>query len=108
MIDHGYVFGGGEWVFQDSPLRGHYFRPDVYRGIECLEDFDPWLDQVRNFPETVLLRIMRSVPSAWLEGDEENLLNLIDQLIRRRAQVERLILEMKSIFPNWERNYPVH
>ncbi len=33
FIDFGYCFHAGDWKFEDSPLRGVYYRNDVYRGI---------------------------------------------------------------------------
>ena len=36
MIDHGFAFSGADWTFQDSPLRGLYFR----RAVEGLPQSD--------------------------------------------------------------------
>ena len=33
FIDFGYCFHAGEWRFEDAPLRGVYYRNDVYREI---------------------------------------------------------------------------
>ncbi len=33
FIDFGYCFHAGEWRFDDAPLRGVYYRNDVYREI---------------------------------------------------------------------------
>ena len=33
FIDFGYCFHAGEWRFEDAPLRGVYYRNDVYRGV---------------------------------------------------------------------------
>jgi hypothetical protein len=33
FIDFGYCFHAGEWKFEDAPLRGVYYRNDVYREI---------------------------------------------------------------------------
>src|SRR5579871_6433237 len=37
MMDHGYVFGGPNWEFSDSPLQGLYFRPLVYRPVRSFD-----------------------------------------------------------------------
>ena len=44
FIDFGYCFHAGEWKFEDAPLRGVYYRNDVYREITGWESFEPWLD----------------------------------------------------------------
>ncbi len=107
MIDHGYMFGGGEWNFTDAPRHGLYFRPEIYKDVRSIDDFQPWLEKVKNFPETELLRIMRSVPAAWLQGDEDALFRLVDRLIVRRSQTERLILDLKdTLFPQWGKTIP--
>ena len=48
FIDFGYCFHAGEWRFEDSPLRGVYYRNDVYREITGWESFEPWLNANRN------------------------------------------------------------
>ena len=48
FIDFGYCFHAGEWKFEDAPLRGVYFRNDVYREITGWESFEPWLIAARD------------------------------------------------------------
>jgi hypothetical protein len=105
MIDHGFAFNGPHWDFPDSPMQGIYFRSNVYDEVECLESFQPWLDMVTYFPVEVIDEAWKSVPLPWIEGDEEHLEKLLERLLKRRSQVERLIVDVKdnrpSIFPNW-------
>jgi hypothetical protein len=105
MMDHGYVFGGPHWVLEDSPLTGLYCRPLVYEAVTGLDDFQPWLDMVTNFPEDVLDKAFRQVPDWWLNGDREALEALLERLWRRRARVPALIEDARSgrtnLFPNW-------
>jgi hypothetical protein len=42
----GYCFHAGEWKFEDVPLRGVYYRNDVYREITGWESFEPWLTRL--------------------------------------------------------------
>lgn len=91
MIDHGFLFDGPNWRFGDSPLRGLYHRPLVYRGVTGLADFEPWLERIVNFPEEVIDRTVKQIPPSWLEGDEEALANLLAQLLRRRKRVPDLL-----------------
>lgn len=107
MIDHGYLFDGPNWGFPDAPLFGLYFRPSVYRGITGVADFEPWLSRIAAFPESVLDRALASVPAAWLPGDDAaRLSGLLEQLLRRRKQVARLIEDCTRArvnpFPDWK------
>jgi hypothetical protein len=90
-IDHGFLFDGPHWRFSDSPLRGLYHRPLVYRGITGLPDFEPWLERIVHFPEEVIDWTVKQIPPAWLEGDEEDLAKLLAHLLRRRKRVPDLV-----------------
>jgi hypothetical protein len=107
-VDHGYVFGGPDWAFRDSPLRGLYHRPQVYSHIQGWADFEPWLERIRHFPEDIIDRALRSLPPQWLgeKGEDEAELNtLLEKLMRRRARVADLIEAVRdsqaSPFPQW-------
>ncbi len=105
MIDHGYVLNGPHWDFVDSPILGLYFRPFVYENVRSIDDFQPWLSQVENFPEEVLDEAFRKVPPEWLDGDEAALHALLERLVRRRKRVADLIGDCRrgrvNPFPNW-------
>jgi hypothetical protein len=105
MIDHGYIFGGPEWVFQDSPLAGLYYRPLVYESVRGLESFQPWLDMVCNFPWPGLDRAFRETPEWWLNGDSELLEKVLEKLYRRRQRVPYLLDDIRdgrvNPFTNW-------
>jgi hypothetical protein len=105
MMDNGYVFEGPHWRFGESAIQGLYFRPLVYRTVRGLDDFEPWLDRIRHFPEEVVDQAVKQIPPAWLEGDEEALERLLEQLLRRRARVAGLIESCRGgrsdPFPNW-------
>jgi hypothetical protein len=105
FIDHGFVFGGPEWAFHDSPRRGLYHRPEVYRSVSGWESFEPWLERVRTLPEQVLDAALRSLPASWLADDESELTQLLERLMRRRERVPALIEAVRSSeanpFPNW-------
>ena len=106
MIDHGYLFDGPRWAFQDSPLNGLYFRPSIYNQVKGLDAFEPWLERVRHFPEEVLDSAMKQIPRAWLEsGDLPALEKLLEMLLKRRQRVPDLLMELKrgrvDPFPSW-------
>jgi hypothetical protein len=105
MIDNGQVFDGGNWRFEDSPLRGPYFGP-VYPDVQSLEAFDPWLKAVATFPEALLRDAFQLTPSSWRCGDTESAFGtLLGQLMRRRGRVGDLICACRAQptnpFPNW-------
>jgi hypothetical protein len=105
MIDHGYAFDGPHWEFADSPLQGIYMRPGVYSGVRTMDDFQPWLDWVRHFPDAVIDAAYRDLPRAWLDGAEGDFERLLGRLVERRGRVESLIratvgARSKS-FPDW-------
>lgn len=108
MVDNGYVFEGPHWRLSDSPLQGLYFRPLVYRDVRGLEDFQPWLDRIVNFPEEVVDQAMKQIPPVWTEGDEDALAALLERLLARRKRVPDLIEACRESrvnpFPNWRRS----
>lgn len=91
MVDNGYVFNGPQWRLADSPLQGVYFRPAVYRGARSLASFDPWIERIRNFPVEVVDDAVKQIPRTWLEGEEDQLTRLLEQLIQRRKRIADLI-----------------
>jgi hypothetical protein len=105
MIDQGYAFGGSQWTFSESPLQGLYFRPMVYRNVRSLDDFQPWLDRVVHFPETVLDIARTQIPPKWILGDKAALDALLKKLIARCKRVPDLIEDSirarVNPFPAW-------
>ena len=101
MIDHGYVFAGPQWEFADGPAQGLYFRRLVYESVRGLEDFQPWLDQIRGFPAQVVDEAMRGIPPQWLDGDRERLELMLERLMVRRGRVISLIEATTGQFPRW-------
>jgi hypothetical protein len=73
--------------------------------VRALDDFEPWLDRIRNFPEEVVDQAVKRIPPAWLEGDEDQLERLLERLMKRRARVPELIEQCCSgpsnPFPDW-------
>jgi len=105
MIDHGYAFNGPHWDFPESPLQGIYARRLVYEGVRSLDDFQPWLDQVKSFPEEVVDTAWKRIPPDWVEGDENELDRLLERLFERRKLIPELIAACRESkvnpFPNW-------
>jgi hypothetical protein len=106
MMDHGYVFDGPHWTFQDSPLQGLYHRTAIYQEVRGLDDFQPWLDRIVNFPPEVVDDAWKQIPPSWIDGDDEALEQMLRILLERRRRVPDLLRELTSRgrvnpFPNW-------
>jgi hypothetical protein len=105
MIDHGFVFSGAAWSFQDAPLHGVYFRTSVYDEVRSIDSFQPWLSIVENFPLEVIDAAWKEIPGSWLDADEDALVELLEKLLERRRGVTGLIEDMRrkraTTFPNW-------
>ncbi len=105
MIDHGFAFDGPNWDFPESPLQGLYPRRTVYEPVSSLADFEPWLEQVVNFPEEVIDRAWKRIPPEWIDGEEQALEQLLERLYERRKRTPALIAACRNArtnpFPNW-------
>jgi hypothetical protein len=95
MIDHGYIFNGPHWDYIDSPIQGLYSRRSVYDTVQSLNDFQPWLDRVVHFPEHVIDESLRQIPPDWVRGEEDQLEQLLEQLLKRRKRVPHLIADAR-------------
>jgi len=105
MIDHGYTFNGPHWDFPESAVQGLYARPTVYRSVQSLDDFQPWLQQVMSFPEEVVDRAWKRIPAVWIADEEDELERMLNQLLERRKRLPELISACREArtnpFPNW-------
>ncbi len=105
MIDHGFAFNGPHWNFPDSAVAGLYPRRIVYEGVRSLNDFEPWLDRIRNFPSGVFDRILRQIPPEWVEDDCDRLEGLFESVLRRGKRISELIEACRKApgnpFPRW-------
>jgi hypothetical protein len=77
----------------------------VYEGVRGLSSFEPWLQRIRHFPESVIDEALRTMPPAWIAGDEAAFERLMEQLLKRRARVSDLIADARGLssepFPLW-------
>ncbi len=106
FIDFGYCFHAGEWRFEDAPLRGVYYRNDVYREITGWESFEPWLTRLETMASDTVWAAASEVPPQWYGGDLGDMEALVEKLLVRRSRIRELI-EMfgksdRRPFPKWE------
>ena len=106
FIDQGYCFNAGEWTFPDYPLRGVYASNCVYEGVTGWSAFEPALTRAEEMDLETIWQCSMNIPEAWYEGDRTGLERLIDDLIRRRKSIRKLISEFRKSarnpFPNWQ------
>ncbi len=110
MVDNGFAFEGPHWRFGDSPIQGLYFRPLVYQSARGLQDFQPWLDRIVNFPEEIVDQAVRELPPSWIEGEDAELEAVLEKLMTRRRRVPDLLDASRTRrgdpFPMWVRSSP--
>jgi hypothetical protein len=105
FIDFGYCFHAGEWRFEDAPLRGVYYRNDVYREVTGWDSFEPWLTRMETMPADMVWAAASEVPPEWYGGDLTEMELLVEKLLVRRSRIRELI-EMfgrsdRAPFPKW-------
>jgi hypothetical protein len=105
FIDFGYCFHAGDWMFEDIPLRGVYYRNDVYRDVLGWESFEPWLTRIETMAAETVWAAASEVPPEWYGGDLAEMEALVEKLLARRGRVRELIEEFarsdRKPFPKW-------
>ena len=105
FIDFGYCFHAGEWSFEDAPLRGVYYRNDVYRNVTGWESFEPWLTRLETMPAETVWNAANEVPPEWYGGNLSDMETLVEKLLARRGRIRELIEAFRDSdrkpFPNW-------
>ena len=105
FIDFGYCFHAGNWKFDDAPLRGIYFRNDVYRFVTGWDSFEPWLSRLESLATDAVWAAANEVPPGWYGGDLSEMEALVEKLLKRRDRIRVLIESFRDSsrapFPNW-------
>ena len=105
FIDFGYCFHAGEWRFEDAPLRGVYYRNDVYREVGGWESFEPWLTRLEHLPAETVWAAANEIPPEWYGGDQSEMEALVEKLLARRSRIREEIEQFwksdRRPFPKW-------
>ena len=105
FIDFGYCFHAGEWRFEDAPLRGVYYRNDVYRDVRGWETFEPWLTRLETMPADTVWAAANEIPPEWYGGNLDDMEALVEKLLARRSRIRELIEAFgnsdRKPFPKW-------
>jgi len=105
FIDYGYCFHAGEWKFENLPLRGVYYRNDVYQEIAGWESFEPWLTRLETLSAETVWAAASEVPPEWYGGDLSEMEALVEKLLARQSKIRELIEDFgrsdRRPFPKW-------
>jgi hypothetical protein len=105
FIDYGYCFHAGDWVFEDVPLRGVYYRNCVYGAITGWDSFEPWLTRLEEMAADTAWAAANEIPPDWYGGDVSEMEALVEKLLARRAKIRDLIDGFRGSdrvpFPYW-------
>jgi hypothetical protein len=105
FIDYGYCFHAGDWRLEDLPLRGVYYRNDVYRQITGWESFEPWLTRLETMPAETVWAAASEIPPEWYGGDLSEMESLVEKLLARQRRIRELIEGFgksdRQPFPKW-------
>jgi hypothetical protein len=105
FIDFGYCFHAGDWKFDDIPLRGVYYRNQVYQTITGFDSFEPWLTRLETLAPEPIWNAANDIPPDWYGGDVTAIEALVEKLIYRRRRIRELIDDFRrsdrNPFPNW-------
>jgi len=105
FIDYGYCFHAGDWKYENIPLRGVYYRNDVYREISGWESFEPWLTRLETMAAETVWAAASEVPPEWYGGDLSEMERLVEGLLARQSQIRELIEGFgrsdRQPFPKW-------
>ena len=95
FVDYGHMFGGPSG--RDSYRRGTamYLDHRVYESLDIDAAFDRWLQRVRMIDGSLLRRVAKSIPGAWMGGLD--LEELIAQLQMRKGVLEHFLHQEMSL-----------
>ncbi|HWY07678.1 MAG TPA: HipA family kinase [Candidatus Acidoferrales bacterium] len=106
MIDNGFCFGGCDWGFNDSPLRGLYLDMAIYSTFQNLQAFGPWLERLETRVTLgELNKIVEEIPRSWFKDDLGQFRELVNRLYERKKNVPALIQQTLTALTSWTSRY---
>ncbi|MGC1617359.1 MAG: HipA family kinase [Candidatus Acidiferrum sp.] len=107
MIDQGLCFGGATWQMGDCPLKCAYLDKRVYKDVQGVVDFEPWLTILEEaINRDVLDAVAGAIPPEWYGSDRASLDLLLEGLLRRkdavRNKIEIFASTFAEMFPSWK------
>lgn len=92
FIDHGLMFGGDRWNFEDRAPSPHDMHAGVYSNIDLNSICSATIEQLSCIVPTDFFPVLQGIPAEWLDtGDREELELLVQKLFRRLGRLETLV-----------------
>jgi hypothetical protein len=92
LIDHGLMFGGNRWIFEDRTSSPYNMHAAAYSLIDLNAVCSATVELAKTLAATDLFPMLQGIPAEWLEGDDrQELRRLIQQLFRRLDRLEKLV-----------------
>src|SRR3984885_15783172 len=88
FIDHGQMFGGSGWNFQERPGIAYHLEGSVYARLWHEETVSSWISHFRTILPDVLGFATSIIPSQWYNGD---LHRLVEELGHRVCHITELV-----------------
>ncbi len=103
FIDHGHMFGGPEWNFNNTSHSALHLELELYRDLWQEDKITSWISHFQTIVPEVLTSVARSMPSHWYRSD---IAKLIGQLAERLANLPSLIRDdvAKIWHPSQQKN----
>ncbi len=100
FIDHGHMFGGPEWNFNNTSHSALHLELELYRDLWQEDKITSWISHFQTIVPEVLRRLDDPIDSKWYSGD---LAALIDRLTKRLAELPELVqtdlVRISRLFP---------
>ncbi len=94
FIDHGHMFGGSEWNFQERPGVALHLETSVYANLWDDDIVLSWISHFQTVLPNVLSWVTSIVPPPWYNGD---LGSLLAKLIHRLTNLTELVQKDATI-----------
>jgi hypothetical protein len=91
MIDHGWIFGGNQWVFNDSPQPRRSLHSGAYAFIDMVSVCRQTIKLTQEMSEPELHGVIDEIPPEWFtRNDHEALTKLLGEVMKRITKLESL------------------
>jgi hypothetical protein len=87
FIDHGHMFGGPEWKFQESPRSSLHVETAVYSDLWEDEQIASWISHIQTVVPEVLSCVVPRIPSEWHIGDLRELIGVLGDRLSRLPEL---------------------
>jgi hypothetical protein len=93
MIDHGGIFGGGQWALVDLSEPRRPLHPGIYSLFDFKSVCQRTIQETREITANDLMDVIQSVPCDWFcAGNRDELKKLCAKVLTRRVRLESILL----------------